>query len=267
MLTPDKLEMVFRWWSRLAAIPTIVAGFADPLFILWRLAVARRRPGIGRLRTGPSFEVRGALDLWIIKEVCLDGEYVHFSSPLPTTAVVVDVGAGLGEFAVDLGYRNPGHRIIAVEPAPDSFALLLRNLERNGLTNVVAVEAAIAAEAGALGIDLDIEPAMRRTEAWAATTGRTSVDAMTLEELFARHGIERCDLLKVDCEGAEEAILGKASPELLARVARIVVETHREGAAIELAGRLHDLGFTANVVQSRAWRHLALIHAERPDRK
>lgn len=40
----------------------------------------------------------------------------------------------------------------------------------------------------------------------------------------ALNGIERCDLLKIDCEGGEYEILYSADPETLARIDRIVCE-------------------------------------------
>lgn len=255
--------MPSRWWSYLRSIPVIVRGFDRPLEVLWRLAVARRRPGVARLRGGVRLAHRDALELWVIKEVCLDREYERGLSPLPAAATVVDVGAGIGELAVPLAVRLPAARVIAVEPAPDSRALLERNLACNGATNVEVVAAAVAPDDGGRFLDLSRPPALRPAIR-EAREGAVAVASVTLASLLERHHVARCDLLKVDCEGGEEELLAAAPDELLARVDRIVVETHRIGAPERLAARLEGAGFAVRVVPSRAHRHLALVSGERP---
>ena len=52
------------------------------------------------------------------------------------------------------------------------------------------------------------------------------VPALTLHDLFERHGIDSCDLLKVDVEGQEYDILYACGAQDLARVRRIHGEYH-----------------------------------------
>ncbi len=49
-------------------------------------------------------------------------------------------------------------------------------------------------------------------------------------------GVERCDLLKIDCEGSEYEILQGCTPDALSRVRRIVGEYH-EGPYINGTGK------------------------------
>jgi FkbM family methyltransferase len=48
--------------------------------------------------------------------------------------------------------------------------------------------------------------------------------ALTLGELMAEHGLERIDVLKLDCEGSEFSILGRTT--VLDRIGLIVGEYH-----------------------------------------
>jgi FkbM family methyltransferase len=48
---------------------------------------------------------------------------------------VVDLGAGIGDFAIKATRR--AKKVIAVEPNQQDFELLLRNLRANGCHNVV----------------------------------------------------------------------------------------------------------------------------------
>lgn len=62
---------------------------------------------------------------------------------------------------------------------------------------------------------------MRRTpRGWSSET----VECVTLDDVFAAHGIKRCSWLKLDCESAEWSIAAKTG--VLARVDRISLELH-----------------------------------------
>jgi FkbM family methyltransferase len=263
MRSESLLRHAVRLARHAAETPAILAGFERPLAVLWRLAVGADSPGVVRLRRGPRFEVRGGLDLWLLKEVCLDREYERFSTPVGETATVVDIGAGIGELAIHLAVGHPGRRVIAVEPAPDTFAILERNIALNSIACVTAVRGAIASGGDPLSLDLGTEPALRSTTRTLAP-GRLPVPTLTLGELFDRHSVDRCDLLKIDCEGCEEEILRDPPACPLDRVDRLVVETHRAGAGDLLAATLAGRGFTTRVAPSRIHRHLALVYAERP---
>ena len=59
------------------------------------------------------------------------------------------------------------------------------------------------------------------------TNARLAIaDLDTLQQIFDRHGITRCDFLKMNCEGAEYEILYRTPPEYLRRVERIALEYH-----------------------------------------
>ena len=49
---------------------------------------------------------------------------------------------------------------------------------------------------------------------------------MTIPEILDGNGPKRCDLLKMDCEGAEYDILYHCPSEVLTRIDRIALEVH-----------------------------------------
>ena len=49
---------------------------------------------------------------------------------------------------------------------------------------------------------------------------------MSLEDVFQRYRIERCQLLKLNCEGAKYEILYSAPDSVLAKIKRIAMEYH-----------------------------------------
>ncbi len=96
------------------------------------------------------------------------------------------------------------------------------------------------------------------------------VPARSLDEVFARNAIEACDLLKIDVEGSEYAILHGASDATLARVARIHGEYHDvapEDPRTRIdafADFLRSRGYAVEVVPHPRKPNLGLFFAARP---
>lgn len=148
--------------------------------------------------------------------------------------VFVDVGANVGFVSVFVAKKYPDARIIAFEPAPETFKALERNLALNGIGNVTAINKAVNADgrdlelfvlagnSGASGAFYNDAVRSRMTNNGQGFTARTP--ATTLEQIFETHGIDRCQVLKLDCEGAEFEILEQTT--MLERIDRIIMEMH-----------------------------------------
>jgi FkbM family methyltransferase len=86
----------------------------------------------------------------------------------------------------------------------------------------------------------------------------------TLSEVIAREGIDHIDLLKVDAEGSEEAILTGLGDGDWGRVRQVVVEVHGGDAAVEAMGeRLASRGFRVKVGPNPTFPRLSLVYGIR----
>lgn len=147
---------------------------------------------------------------------------------------VVDLGAHVGTFAIPALAANPGIRIVAVEPDPANMACLKRGLEASNLerSRYALEEAAVCSKPADHAVFAIGDVATRGTLAGLGFFregkhhGQIPVRAITLEELFETHGIERCKLLKMDCEGCEYGVLKALSSGILARIDNIILEVH-----------------------------------------
>lgn len=171
---------------------------------------------------------------WIADELIRD-DYGLQGLALNPGDVVVDVGAHVGMFSIFAALRFPEARIFAFEPDPANFANLTANLALNEVTRVVAQNLAITADGRQFSISA---PATNTGGAGgfrkaAAGESVAVIRSVTLDEAFARHGIDRCALLKIDCEGAEHEILKTAG--VLGRVERLSGEFHGN-AGLRAAG-------------------------------
>ncbi len=152
---------------------------------------------------------------------------------------VIDVGAHIGSFA--LKAWKAGAEVWAFEPEQENYDLLTRNIAQNGAWMVHAFQDAIMGETG---------PATLYK--WQKSPGNTGsygmhygaafdapavmINAITLAEaLLLLDG--PCDLLKLDCEGAEYGILERCPAGVLGKIKRIIMEWHISVAA---AGCLQD---------------------------
>ena len=185
-----------------------------------------------------SFKVRGKMDIWSIKETFLDRFYERFGVPLGAGWAIIDIGGGIGDFTTFAARAHASNIVYAFEPTPQSFALLQENLKRNHVKNAYAFPQAIWSSESTLWIDTNAgEPGQYTSQTGSpgpALAGAVAVHSISLEQAFQKSGVRHCDLLKMDCEGAEYAILFNAPAEILSKIQRIVMEYHDNAG--QLAG-------------------------------
>jgi len=199
--------------------------------------------------------------LFLFREIWVDGAYDEALVSRDGLATIVDIGAHVGLFSIRAASRWPRARIVAVEASPRSARYLRANVARNRLHQVTVIEAACGgsrrrAVLGRRGADM-------MSSLYAAGEG-DEVEVITLEDVFNTNGLDRCDLLKLDCEGAEYEIILGAPPATLRRIGRIVMECHRGGEAtpIDLERHLAASGFDVRRTPSEDGIHEYLF-AER----
>jgi FkbM family methyltransferase len=211
-----------------------------------------------------QFRVRTAMDVWVIKETCLDRDYENGVN-LQNNWTIIDIGAGLGDFTAYAAQRCPNGRVLAYEPFPESFALLQQNVSLNNLRNVEAKPYAIAQQPGSLALNIGLGEAVQysTTRAGARTI---EVQAITLQQVFDEHRFDHCDLLKMDIEGGEYAIFCGLNADLLKCVQRIALEYHDNtpaGQHRDLARLLQANGFNVQVRPNPVHAYLGYLYAAR----
>jgi FkbM family methyltransferase len=131
-----------------------------------------------------------------------------FRSLVGKGMVVADVGAHTGYYTL-LASRLVGEDglVFAFEPAPDNFGLLCQSIKANGFRNCVAIQKAVSDSEGICKLSLCAESAvghaLRKTSHSASFI---ETETVTLDAFFKDKGY-KVDVIKVDAEGAEMAIL------------------------------------------------------------
>jgi len=150
--------------------------------------------------------------------------------------VIVELGANVGYYAVQGARAAPHARYIAVEPHPSSVAICRANLELNNVRNVELVAAAAVTDPslGSVQILVPSDQLAAPTVAFVANGGelppemrRGPLHVIDVTAIDVRSLMAGTDLVKLDVEGQEHALLAAAREELV---------RHRPTLFVELLG-------------------------------
>jgi FkbM family methyltransferase len=165
-----------------------------------------------------SFVNKGQLH-FLFNEMYMEAAYwFRASNDCP---LIVDCGSNIGMSVLFFKKLYPKARIVAFEPDPLNFETLQRNVIQNNLSDVVLHQIALSNRVG------DIE-LFRHSSLTASTqrkheSSRIIVPARCLSEFIS----SEIDLLKIDIEGAEEAVMNDlANTGTLRKVKRLHLEYH-----------------------------------------
>jgi FkbM family methyltransferase len=182
---------------------------------------------------------QGSTDEWVIKQVLVDrqydlrqtdriGELLDHAARLRAGGrkpLIVDAGANIGAASVYFRDQVPDAHIVAIEPAPDNFELLLRNVEGLG---VETFNGAVSSTTGrARVVDPGRGEWAYRTISITETDGSSeTVPRVTINEIFRAHAVNTFPfLVKVDIEGAEGELFS-GNTDWVARTPLLIVELH-----------------------------------------
>lgn len=221
------------------------------------------------LRPGAAFRMQsGSHDIRVLNEVWLDRVYEPDADfRVREGWTVLDVGAHKGSFAVRAALVAPQTRVHAVEPEPENLRYLNANIALNRLENVVVHAAAVSADPG----EALLYVARRGSGTNSLLRERVKEDkgvpltvrTIRLDDLLETAG-GRVDLMKMDVEGAEYAVLHAVSSKALRRIHRIVLEYHgvtrldADAVGADLQRHLQGNGFECTVA-----KHRSLLFAHR----
>ena len=220
------LRRVYSFVERLRWISKLSGGTVSAAVVLFRI---RRNPATLQeiLWNDIPVRFRGG-DAQALKEVFVDREYAFLADYLSDlcSPIILDVGAHIGTFALWVFSVVPNARIVSAEADPGTLRVLERNIAATSskFTDWTAIHAAAHATDGETILLSEDGPSMSHR---VSAEGTLAVPSISLEALLekAAPGGGLVDLVKIDIEGSEEALLC-ARPNLLQRVKALVIELH-----------------------------------------
>ncbi|WP_055524407.1 FkbM family methyltransferase [Streptomyces graminilatus] len=218
-----------------------------------------------------------ALLLWT--EISVDGMYDAAVGSLRPGDTVLDIGANIGLASVFFHSRVPDLRLIAFEPAPQTFACLEENL-RIHVPQAVAVRAAVCDSAGEMeftfypnspgnsSLFADRTADDQTTRRFLLNSGvdeefidelledlhlgiSLPVPAVTVSDVIRQYDLTGIGLLKVDVERAELSVLQGIEEAHWPLIRCVAAEVHAEDGRLEtITALLTEHGFSVDVSQS-----------------
>jgi FkbM family methyltransferase len=117
--------------------------------------------------------------------------------------------------------------VIAFEPDPDNFKVLLLNVKMNNLKNVIAFPYAIGKSNGIIKLHKSRFTSLHSTVKFPQEYTRSiEVRAITLDTLAENIGIKKIDWIKIDVEGGEAEVL-EGAINTLKLAKRIIIEVEK----------------------------------------
>jgi FkbM family methyltransferase len=152
-------------------------------------------------------------DIWISDPIrrgeMVDPHILELLRELITPgSVFVDVGANIGWFTV-IGSRLTGRngRVFAIEPDPRNYEILTRNVTLNGCCNVRIDQVAAGASDATAWLYRSIDnQGDHRLSVVSERADRIQVRVCRLDSVLRRR-THRVDLVKIDTQGSETAVL------------------------------------------------------------
>ncbi len=153
-----------------------------------------------------------------------------------TTAVVLDVGANIGYYSVQLARVPSVRRVHAFEPIPGTCAVLRRNVELNDLGSTIAIhETALSdrTEVATFFVPTDTGnvAASARPLFEEQDQERVEVQVERLDDIALDTTVGDIGLVKCDIEGGEFSFLRGAERTLLANRPFVMLEMLRKWSA------------------------------------
>ena len=169
-------------------------------------------------------------DYWVFEGLFFADEYY----PIRTRKddVVLDVGANIGIFTLKVAKKV--RRVISVEPEPQNFSILSKNIMTNNFSNVTLLNLAVSDKYEVVHFQ------GTGGTAEVSTTG-TAVNAQPLDMILDKLGNPKITILKMDIEGYEGKVLSAFNK--YDTIKQIVIETHSKKLTDEVTQVLAKQGF------------------------
>ncbi len=160
-------------------------------------------------------------DIPTFYQVFLFDEYnIKFPKP---PKIIIDGGANVGFFSIKMKNDYPQTKIICIEPDPDNFSMLQKNvqnyadvyLENSGLwMKDTKLKVYDKFNFGKWGMVVEED----------LIAG--NIDAISIGSLLKKHSIDYIDILKLDIETSEKQLFSENYESWLPKVKTIIIELH-----------------------------------------
>ena len=201
-------------------------------------------------RNGARIKIGRGVDHAPIIEIFLREDY----GKMPDNSVIVDLGANIGAFTVYATTTARNVTVLAYEPLTAYFDLMNENVAINKQKeSVKCFNIAVAGEMKPKTLYVKDTDFFFPTFIGEQGQESIEVECTTLSNIIESNALDRVDVLKIDCEGAEYEILYSTPLQYFERIREIRMEYHILDSGQRHIKRLREFlsetGYTVTRVQ------------------
>jgi len=150
----------------------------------------------------------------------------------------LDIGAHIGLFSLFASQFCKNGKIFCFEPIKENYEQLMNNIKINDIKNIIPFNCAVSSKTGKIKIYLNDDESGHSM--FLENSNYIEVDSISIIDIFKKNVIDKCNFLKLDCEGAEYEIVDLLSKNYLQRIEKTVIEYHMADTKPELLENLEN---------------------------
>lgn len=169
----------------------------------------------------------GLEEAWMINENFNQNLYCPKNFKIKKEDLIIDIGANMGIFSFYAAKKAKKGKIFSFEPISRNFRIFKKNIKFNKFKNINAFKLGVSGKNCKRKIFINQTKSMNSFfEVSPDIVKEVKINCVSLEDIFSDNKIQKCNFLKIDCEGAEYEILFEAPKKVLDRIDKISMEYH-----------------------------------------
>ena len=195
------------------------------LYPLIYLNIIKRGFVTFKTNSGLKMKIRvKSTDLMQLTTIWLTREYEAPGFEIKENDTIIDVGGHIGLFMLFCEQFCHKGKIYCFEPASDNYKIFLDNTKLNNFKNVIPFNIAVSKQDGKIPLYLNDDTSGHSI--FLKNSNSIQVDSITLQKIFDLNNIEKCNLLKLDCEGSEYEIIDSLPESYFSMIDKMIIEYH-----------------------------------------
>ena len=215
------------------------------LYPLVYFSIIKRDYVIFETYSGLKIKLRTrSTDLMALTNVWLVEEYSRSNFRINTNDVIIDIGAHIGLFTLYASQYCKNGTIFCFEPVDENYDILVDNITQNNLKNVKPFKSAVSKSESTITIYRNKDEAGHSM--FSFTSHALKVDSISLKKIIDENSVNQCNLIKIDCEGAEYEIIESLPLEYFKKISKLIIEYHFADSKPKLVNDLKTKLMTAS---------------------
>lgn len=210
--------------KHLLYIPSIIFKIENWYSFLLNYVGFKNEANTYNFRNGIKIKTNEGIDAATIALIFIKKDY----GKIKNNSTIIDIGVNIGVFSVYATTLSKNTKVYAYEPMPKNFNLLLDNIQINKVENaIIPFKLGISSHKETRRLFLASGSPFHSIYS-DKNEKYIEIDCIALKDVFDENKIKYCDVLKIDCEGAEFEILYNTPEEYFLKIKEIRLEYHNQ---------------------------------------